>query len=218
MITTIIFDLDGLLADTEGLHFQSYCEVLAQHGVDIDLTHYIEHWIRRGLGVTAWAAEHGLTLDAPLIRRQKFARYRELVQTTARPMPGAPEALQRLHGQWRLALASASHGDSVRWVLECLGMTAYFEDILSGDDVARAKPFPDIFLASARNLNVEPAECLVLEDAERGVRAAHSAGMTSIAIPNRYTRAQDFTLAARVVASLHDVTPALIASLCDIGN
>ena len=213
MITTIIFDLDGLLADTEGLHFQSYREVLAQHGVDVNLAQYIEHWIRRGQGVTAWAEEHGLTLDVPLIRKQKFARYQELVQASVQPMPGAVEVLRRLHSAYRLALASASHGNSVLWVLNCLSITHYFDNILSGDDVQRAKPFPDIFLKSAQNLNVDPSECLVLEDAERGVRAAHNAEMKCIAIPNQYTREQDFSLATCVVTSLHDVTPELLATI-----
>ncbi len=213
MISTVIFDLDGLLADTEGLHFQSYREVLVQHGVDVNLTQYIKHWIRGGKGVTAWAEEHDLTLDVPLIRKQKYARYKELVQASAQPMAGAVEALQRLHGTRRLALASAAHGNSVQWVLNCLGITHYFDDILSGDDVQRAKPFPDIFLKSAQNLNVDPAECVVLEDAERGVRAAHSAGMKCVAVPNHYTRDNDFSLATTIVASLNDVTLTLLDTL-----
>lgn len=213
MITTVIFDLDGLLADTEGLHFQSYREVLAQHGVDVTLEQYIEHWIRGGKGVTDWAREHGLTLDVPLIRKQKYARYQELVELSVQPMQGAVELLQRLHNKRRLALASASHGNSVEWVLRCLGITRYFEDVLSGDDVTRSKPFPDIFLKSAQNLKIDPAECVVLEDAERGVRAANSAGMKCIAIPNVYTRDNDFSLATKVVSSLDEVTLELLEKI-----
>ena len=213
MITTIIFDLDGLLADTEGLHFQSYREVLAQHGVDVDLAQYIKHWVQGGKGVPAWAAEHGFVLDVPSIHKQKYARYQELVKTSAQPMAGAVETLERLHGRRRLALASASHGNSAQCVLNCLGMTHYFDDILSGDDVQRSKPFPDIFLKSAQNLTVDPAECVVLEDAERGVRAASSAGMTCIAIPNQYTRDNDFSLATHVVSSLSDITLSLLDSI-----
>jgi HAD superfamily hydrolase (TIGR01509 family) len=213
MITTVIFDLDGLLADTEGLHFQSYQEVLKQHSVDITLKQYIEHWIRGGKGVTDWAREHGLTLDVPQIRKQKYARYQELVESTAQPMQGAVEVLQRLQNKRRLALASASHGNSVQWVLRCLGITHHFEDIMSGDDVKRSKPFPDIFLRSAQNLNIDPSECVVLEDAERGVRAANSAGMKCIAIPNVYTKDNDFSLATKVVSSLHDVTLELLEKI-----
>ncbi len=213
MITTIIFDLDGLLADTEGLHFQSYREVLAQHGVDVSLPQYIEHWVRGGKGVTAWAEECGFVLDVPSIHKQKYARYQELVQTSAQLMAGAVDALERLHGTRRLALASASHGNSVQWVLNCLGITHYFDNILSGDDVQRSKPFPDIFIKSARNLTADPSECVVLEDAERGVRAANSAGMKCIAIPNQYTRDNDFSLATHVVPSLNNVTLTLLDSI-----
>jgi len=213
MISTVIFDLDGLLADTEGLHFQSYHEALKQHGVDVTLEQYIEHWIRGGKGVTDWAREHGLVLDVSLIRKQKYARYQELVALSVQPMQGAVELLKRLHNKRHLALASASHGNSVEWVLRCLGITHYFEDVLSGDDVKRSKPFPDIFLKSAQNLKIDPAECVVLEDAERGIRAANSAGMKCIAIPNVYTQDNDFSLATKVVSSLDEVTLDLMNSL-----
>lgn len=216
MISTIICDLDGLLADTEALHFQAYQEALEDHGARVDLPDYIEYWIRRGEGVNAWAAEQGLTLDIPAIRAQKYARYQELVHQSVRAMPGARDALQRVRGTWRLALASASHGNAAQRVLECLGLAHYFDDILSGDDVERAKPFPDIFLKSAHNMRVKPDECVVLEDAERGVRAAFSAGMRCIAVPNQYTRGQDFSLATRVVSSLDDVTTELLNALSNV--
>jgi beta-phosphoglucomutase-like phosphatase (HAD superfamily) len=82
--------------------------------------------------------------------------------------------------------------------------------IVARNDVTRYKPAPDVFLLAAERLRVPPDQCVVLEDAEKGVRAAHAAGMKCIAIPNRHTRDNDFSLATIVAKSLHDVTVGMI--------
>lgn len=210
MITSVIFDLDGLLADTERLHYQSYQEALLQHGIKITDAQYTEHWIRAGKGIVDWTQEKGVPLDIPAVRRQKAKRYLELVESSARPMEGALSLLERLSGRKKLALASASHQDSVDCVLRCLGITRYFDVIVSGNNVPRSKPFPDIFLYTAQQLGVEPSECVVLEDAEKGVLAARQAGMQCIAVPNGYTRHNDFSQATKVVFSLNEVTLELL--------
>jgi HAD superfamily hydrolase (TIGR01509 family) len=212
-LDAVIFDLDGLLADTERLHCQAYQDILRQYGVEVSDDQYAEHWIRAGKGVTDWAREHGLTLDIPLIRQQKSQRYLELVESSVQPMEGALEVLQRLSGKIPLALASASYQHWVTCVLRCLRMTSYFEVIASGDHIARSKPAPDIFLYAAQQLGVAPAHCVVLEDAEKGILAAHRAGMKSIAVPNRHTRHNNFSLATGVVTSLREVTLELLAAL-----
>lgn len=212
-ITAVIFDLDGLLADTERLHCQAYQEILRQYGVEVSEEQYAEHWIRAGKGVSDWAREHGLTLDIPRIREQKSQRYLELVESSVQPMEGAVEMLQRLSGYFTVALASASYQHWIDGVLRCLKFAPYFQAIISGDHVARSKPEPDIFLYTAQQLGVPPAQCVVLEDAEKGILAAHRAGMKSIAVPNRYTRHNDFSLATSVVSSLHDITLDLLAAL-----
>jgi beta-phosphoglucomutase-like phosphatase (HAD superfamily) len=90
-------------------------------------------------------------------------------------------------------------------VLAGLQIAPYFEAIVSGLDVANVKPSPDIFLKAARDLAVDPSECLVLEDAEKGVIAAHRAGMRCVAVPNDFTKHHDFSMATRVCSSLREV-------------
>lgn len=206
MLTAVIFDLDGLLADTESLHRQSYQEILREYGCEPSDKEYLDYWIRTGKGAKYWVQEHGLDLDLSELQQQKHQRYMELIRDSAQAMKGASELLERLSGKKKLALASASFRDSVHGVIEVLGMARYFEVVVTKSDVPRSKPFPDIFLRAAEKLGVTPSECLVLEDSERGVLAAHRAGMKCIAVPNEHTRQNDFSTAEIVLTSLENVT------------
>ena len=213
MITTAIFDLDGLLADTERLHRQAYQEAFAQFGVRMAEGVYEEHWIRCGRGIEEYVREHGLALVPEAVRAEKARRYRRLVATAAQPMPGARELLARLQGRKTMALASSAYSQDVRAVLQALGIESCFAVIAGRNEVERIKPHPDLFLYVARRLGVPPGECVVLEDAEKGIVAAHAAGMPSIAVPNEYTRDNDFSLATVVLPSLDAVTLELLERL-----
>lgn len=213
MITTVIFDLDGLLADTEKLHWRAYHEALKAHGAVLAESEYVEHWVRAGKGIGDWVAQCGLNLDPLALRAHKSKRYLELLATELRPMAGALELLEKLRGKKTLALASSSYRDAVDGVLRGLDIGHYFQAIVSGLDVARVKPAPDIFLAAARQAGAMPSQCLVLEDAEKGVLAARGAGMSCIAVPTEQTHQHDFSQATRICSSLSEVTLELIDSL-----
>ena len=215
MIPAIIFDLDGLLADTECLHCRAYQQALLEHDVNLLEADYAEHWVRFGKGIADWVTLHSLPLDPDALRLRKAQHYLNLLASALRPMDGAVELLESLHGRTKMALASSSYRDAIDGALAGLGMEQYFDVIVSGLDVAQVKPAPDIFLKAARDLDVEPARCLVLEDAEKGVMAAHLAGMRCIAVPNDYTRHHDFSRATKVCSSLKEITPELLKSLDD---
>lgn len=213
MICAAIFDLDGLLADTECLHCRAYQLALSEHGIELQDGDYAEHWVRFGNGIADWLTLRGLTLDPHALRLRKAGHYLDLLASSLRPMEGALELLEFLHGKARIALASSSYRDAVEGVIAGLGIARFFEVIVTGLDVARVKPAPDIFLKAARDLGIPPSQCLVFEDAEKGVIAAHRAGMRCIAVPNEYTRHHDFSLASRVCASLTEVTPEVLKSI-----
>ena len=213
VISAAIFDLDGLLADTECLHCRAYQLTLSEHGVDLQDAEYAEHWVRYGNGIADWVSLRGLTLDPHALRLRKSSHYIDLLASSLRPMEGALELLDLLHGKLRIALASSSYRDAVEGVISGLGIGRFFEVIVTGLDVEHVKPAPDIFLKAARDLGVPPSECLVLEDAEKGVIAAHRAGMRCIAVPNDYTRHHDFSLATKICASLREVTPEVLQSV-----
>lgn len=213
MITTVIFDLDGLLADTEPLHCRAYQETLQPEGVMLMESEYIEHWVREGKGIGDWLALRGLSLDPLAIRLRKSKRYLELLPSMLRPMAGVFQLLETLYRTKNLALASSSYRDAVDGVLAGLNISHYFKAVVSGLDVPRVKPAPDIFLTAARLVGAAPSECVVLEDAEKGVLAAYRAGMHCIAVPTEYTRHHDFSKATLVCSSLHDVTEELINAI-----
>ena len=205
MISTVIFDLDGLLADTEPLHCRAYQMAFAERGVGLNANEYAEHWVRNGKGIVDWVESRGLTVDPHGLRARKSEHYLTLLESSLRPMEGALELLDALKGTRRMALASSSYRDAIDGVLAGLQIAPYFEAIVSGLDVANVKPSPDIFLKAARDLAVDPSECLVLEDAEKGVIAAHRAGMRCVAVPNDFTKYHDFSMATRVCSSLREV-------------
>lgn len=213
MITTVIFDLDGLLADTERLHCEAYQTILGEIGVQLTLEEYAQHWIRKGRSIADFVQTRGLDHDPWDLRERKTRVYAQLLDSSLLPMPGALALLRRLQGRKRLALASSARADSVASVLHKLDFEDYFESVAAEGCVPRLKPHPDLFLYTAKQLGVEPVECVVLEDAEKGIVAAHAAGMKSLAIPNEFTRDNDFTDATRVLGALEEVTLDLISSL-----
>jgi len=172
MISTVIFDLDGLLTDTERLHCQAWRQTLAGIGVEVSEEEYADHWIRAGLGIDGFVALRGLPHDPDVLRRSKLSAYVALLETSLCPMPGALALVETLHGTKRLALATSSYGDTVELILHRLDLARYFEAVATNESVARVKPHPDLFLHVAERLGVAASECVVLEDAEKGVLAA----------------------------------------------
>lgn len=210
MISTVLFDLDDLLSDTESLHCRAYQAVLRQHGVDLSEQQYHEHWVRQGLGVADYLRDRGLALDPTALRKAKAVEYALLVESCCQPMPGAMDLLDRLRVRKTLGLASSAYADAVEAVLAKLRIADRFECIVTGNQVRRLKPFPDIFLEAARRLGVRPDQCVVIEDAEKGVLAARAAGMKCIAVPSPRTAGNDFSAADLVLPSLHQVTVEIV--------
>ena len=203
----VIFDMDGVLVDSEPLAMEAMRRVMAHHGVA-----YTEADNEEFLGRTTpetcrvLRARHGLAAsEADLARHYLDLR---IALTRARPpvMPGVPEVLERVRrAGYRLALASSAEPEAVAATVEVLDLARLLDATVSGDQVARGKPAPDIFLEAARRLDVPPARCLVVEDTRNGLLAAKAAGMACAVVPCGFTRRQDFTEADARLGSLPDL-------------
>jgi HAD superfamily hydrolase (TIGR01509 family) len=210
MINAVIFDLDGLLADTEKLHQSAYQTVFSELGYELSGQEYANHWIRFGRGTDAFIAQKHLGFDPNFVRREKARLYKKLVSSSAKPMPGARELLCSLQGRKLMGLATSSYSKDAYAVLNALDFEDFFCCMATKSSVERIKPYPDIFLYIANEMNMPPKNCLVIEDAEKGILAASAAGMKSIAVPNRHTINNDFSKATLVVNSLEEVNFRLI--------
>lgn len=209
----MIFDLDGLLADTEKLHSRAYQDAFDQYGFSLTEEDYAEHWIRRGGSVGEFISGRGWNIDPDVVRVTKAKRYEELVNSNAEPMPGAIPLLREMAGWKKLALATSSYEDAANAVLKALKMRDFFSCIATRSSVERIKPFPDLFLYVAHVLGERPEKCLVFEDSEKGIVAARAAGMKCIAVPNIHTFDHDFSKATVVLSSLEDVIRDMIEQI-----
>jgi HAD superfamily hydrolase (TIGR01509 family) len=209
----VVFDLDGVIADTERLHWAAYREVLLEFGVDLGLEEYRRHWIAGGFGPEHACRTYALPLTPAALRARKAPVYLALLERGVRACPGAPEALARLHPVHRIGLATNTARREVDLILDQLGVAARFHATVAREDYAQPKPAPDAYLAAAVALGVAPADCVVVEDTQRGVRAALAAGMRVVAVPSDLTFDNDFSGAARRLGRLDELTPELLRAL-----
>ena len=185
-IEAVVFDLDGVLVDSEHVWDEVREELARERG---------GQWHERaqadmmGMSSTEWSRYMhdvvGLSASPEEINDEVVQRMRARYTDDLPLIDGAVEAVERLAGSFRLALASSSNRPLIDAVLVEAGLERFFEATISSEEVARGKPAPDVFLEAARRLGVAAERCAAIEDSGNGLRAAHAAGMRVIAIPNR---------------------------------
>ena len=213
LMHAVIFDLDGVLIDSEALQYEAYSQVLARFDARVTRDEYAEHWIAAGRGPEYAVRKFGLPIAAEELRALKHPVYHRLLEQQITLMPGAAAALARLQPHFALAVATNSNRADVGFVLDHLDLRRYFAAVVVRDDYTRTKPDPDAFLTAAARLGVAAAACLVVEDSYRGIVAAQRAGAACVAVPNAFTRDSDFSLAAAVLQSLDELSVALVERL-----
>ncbi len=188
----VLFDMDGVLIDSEWLIRAASIQALAEYGISAEHEDFLEF---TGMGedrfIGGVAEKYGLTYD-PAMKLRAYDFYGQRVKEDAVVPIGVKEMLETLHSRGvKLAICSAADRRKVLYNLSALGVREdLFTAIVSGNEVARKKPFPDIYLRGAELVGEAPADCLVAEDAISGVQAAHAAGMDAAAVPTTFTREQ----------------------------
>src|SRR6185312_11453238 len=198
----VIFDLDGVLVDSERLWNGAKEALVRETG---GTWREEAPTVMMGMSSPEWAAylhdELGVPMDVGAINREVVRRMEEGYRRDLPLLPGAVEAVRRLAARWPLGLASSSNRELIDLVLEVAGFGDAFRVTVSSEEVARGKPAPDVYLAAAGRLGVRPERCVAIEDSSNGLRSAAAAGMKVIAVPNpHYAPAPDaLALAAAAV-------------------
>lgn len=215
MLKAVIFDMDGLLVDSEWPDYECWQELFREHGGDLT----IEEWIGE---VGVWGAVtvkarfialRGTEEGMEALMHQRRTRFRECVAALS-PLPGVIALIDALAARGiPCAVASSSDRDWVEFLLGHLGVRDRLHAVVTGDDVAARKPAPDLYLLAAERLGVRPDQCVAIEDSAVGVAAAVAAGMRCVAVPNRLTRLLDLSHAHHRVVSLAGVSVDHLAAL-----
>ena len=186
----ILFDMDGVLIESEYLMRASAIRALADYGVRAEHEDFLEF---TGMGedrfVGGVAEKHGLVYKTEM-KELAYDYFGQRVKEEAHVPAGVKEMLEALHQKGLvLAVCSAADLRKVRYNLMAIGVDeAIFSALVTGSDVARKKPFPDIYLEGALRIGMEPEYCLVIEDALSGIQAAHAAGMDAVGVPTTFSK------------------------------
>jgi HAD superfamily hydrolase (TIGR01509 family) len=212
----VIFDLDGVLVDSEPLWNGAKKQVVLETG-----GHWHEDAPKSMIGMSSpeWSRymhdQLGVPGDAEEINREVVDRMEQAYRVRLPLLPGAVEAVRALQNRWPLGLASSANREIIDLVLQLAGLADAFRATVSSEEVEHGKPAPDVYLEGARLLGVAPTACVAIEDSSNGLRSAAAAGMAVVAVPNPHypPDADAVALASAVVKAVADVTPALVATL-----
>jgi len=207
-----IFDMDGVIIDSEPLHARAKKAALREFGLDLEVDDlYFAHYVGRSAKsfFCDIAAQHPeCTASWETMAAKKHEIYLKLLteDESIEAIEGIKELLARLKANgYKIGLASSSVLNVVRLVLTRFGIIDYFQCITGGNEVTHAKPSPDIYLLAAQRLGADPADCTVVEDANAGVRAAKAAGMHCIAVYNPHSGKQDLSMADQIITRYEEI-------------
>ena len=209
----VIFDLDGVLLDSEQLWNRAKEQLTRCSG---GRWHEDAPTVMLGMSSPEWARylhdELAVPLDPQEINRQVVRHMQELYREQLPLLPGALDVVRALRQRWPLGLASSSNRESIELFLELGELAGTFAATVSSEEVAQGKPAPHVYLAAAEKMGVDPAKSAAVEDSSNGLRAATAAAMTVIAVPNPHYPPTDdaLKLAAATVDAIADLTPKVV--------
>ncbi|MHC4532662.1 MAG: HAD family hydrolase [Planctomycetota bacterium] len=232
MLRTVIFDFDGVITDSEILHFRAFNQVLGQYGIELTKQEYYKTYLGfndadcYGKLINQGLLKAGQEQIGNLIEEKKHI-YKELAKSEGKMIEGVRDFLTLLEeNSIPMAICSGSLLTEVEMVLEDTGLRHLFEVIVSGEQVKKGKPDPEGFVLTLKRLNnnvtlrpagsqnhILPGECVVIEDSHWGLEAAKAAGMHTIAVTNSYG-AEQLSMAEKIVNQLNELSIGDLQQLC----
>jgi len=213
VIEAVVFDLDGVLLDSEQVWDEVREELVKERG---GRWHEQAQTEMMGMSSVEWSRYMHDELDLPEppeeISAEVVQRLDEVYRKRLPLIDDAREAVERLAARWPLGLASSSNREVIDLVLDLSGLARFFRVTVSSEEVPRGKPAPDVYLEAARGLGVPPERCAAVEDSHNGIRSAKAAGMRVIAIPNQHypPGEEALALADVTLGSLAELTPSIV--------
>ena len=208
MIDTIIFDMDGVIVDSEPIHLSMTKELLKQFNIEIsdqELHAFVGTSSRNMWGCFKEKFDLPISIEE-LLEQDKSKYFKYLREHNVMPIPGVVSLIEDIHkASCPMILASSASAENIDIVLSKFGIAHYFKFRISGANLKHSKPHPEIFLTSASITNTKPKNCLVIEDSENGVKAAKSAGMKCIGFKNHNSGGQDLSQADIVIESFENI-------------
>ena len=214
MIKAIIFDMDGLMIDSEKLYMKAEIEMAQRFNKTVPSQTLRAMMGRKTLeSLEIYKRDLGLELSAQELADIREKRMLELLKHSTEPMNGLFEIIDTFYGKLTLAIATGSTKNITDTAIGCLNLHSKFELIQTCDEISKGKPDPEIYLTVCRKLNLKPEECVVLEDSENGAKAGKAAGCFVIAVPNEHTAEHDLTCADEIVRDLFVAREKIVINL-----
>jgi beta-phosphoglucomutase len=212
----VIFDMDGVLVDTYHAHYESWLMMAAREELRFTEAEFASVFGRTSREIIAHFWGDGRFTDAEIaaLDAEKEAAFREIIAHDFPAMPGAKELLVDLHKNgFKLAVGSSGPPENVAMVVDRLDAGDLFGATVTGMDVTRGKPDPQVFLLAAKRLGVPPARCVVVEDALPGLQAAHAAGMKAVGLISTGRTREELAEADLLAATLKELSPEIFQRL-----
>ena len=202
----VLWDMDGVIADSNSFHFAAWQETFAKRGVNFTKEDFTKLFgTRNDFIIRKVLGERLPEKDIGPIAQQKETSFRQKAKDNIKPLPGVIKLLEAIkRGNFKLALVSSAPKENIDLLTSELNIGGYFNCIVSGHEVAESKPHPQIYLLAAEKLGTQPENCIVIEDSPLGVKAAKAAGMRCLAVTNTHPK-EELKGADKVVNSLEDM-------------
>jgi len=199
----VIFDMDGLLIDSEKVYWEAGRRIAREYGKEVSGQTLGRMMGRKPLeSIALFAGELGIAESPQALLERREAEVVKVLERGIDPMPGLFEVLPALHARFPLAIATSAPRYIVEVVMRRMEIGGYFKVIQTSDDVVNGKPDPEIYLKAMARMNAPPSDSIVLEDSSNGALSGKRAGAYVIAVPSEYTRGQDFTFVDYVASNL----------------